>query len=43
MLPRATDTAVAVYMRPGGLYLDHTGLGYSLWHVLKISNFKTEF
>jgi len=38
MLPQATDNAVADHMRPAGLWLDHTGLGYGLWHLLKISH-----
>ena len=35
-LPRVTDNAVAGHMRPASLYLEHTGLDYSLWHFLKI-------
>ena len=40
MLLSASDNAVAGHMRPPDLQLDHTGLGYSLWHFLKIFHWK---
>ena len=38
MHPRVIDNAVMGHIRPAGLQLDHTGIGYSLWHFLEVSH-----
>jgi len=38
MHPRATDNAMVGHIRPAGLYLDHNGIGYSLWYFLQVSH-----